>query len=465
LTAKQASNLKPKSYPIPESFIKFLRNRKEGFSELPIDIQAGLAYWILAAGNNRRKHKRDSDYMSIGYKEIEKFFGRGGLKKINHDLHLFHVIPSSQIRKETIGYKLTAPMQALKDEYLAQKPSKTRLMTLDGKIVKKVPRNPISSLTLEGAIATPVWREARPLNQVFVSSDAMERFFDYLVDRFKNNTNDEENIKFYIQRLAVFMHASQTNLADKDFIVPKYAEGNTGRLYTINDISLQNTPRIIRTAVLHGSYDYDIENCHYAIFSQLTERYGYKCKQIDYYLANKQQIREEIAKAVGIKEDQAKRCLLALMFGAKLSEWPDNAIPQIVGAGKAKVLYENSQFKAIASDVKQGRQLILKRWHHQSKTHITNSMGKSVEIEKPANVKLAYIIQGFEVKALWAVIKLYPDEISLLMHDGFTSTKELDLSLIEKTIKETTGMELKMSVKKIELPSDLKAFLEEYLGA
>jgi hypothetical protein len=49
------------------------------------------------------------------------------------------------------------------------------------------------------------------------------------------------------------------------------------------------------------------------------------------------------------------------MFGAKLNEWPYNAIPQIIGKGKARVLYENPQFQAVADDVKQGRQLILKR--------------------------------------------------------------------------------------------------------
>jgi hypothetical protein len=92
-------------------------------------------------------------------------------------------------------------------------------------------------------------------------------------------------------------------------------------------------------------------------------------------------------------------------------------------------------------------------------------MGKSVEIKENANVKLAYIIQGFEAKALWVVIKLYPDVISQLMHDGFKSNQELDLSLIEKSIKEATGMSLKISIKKIKLPVDLYAFLDEYLSA
>jgi hypothetical protein len=260
------------------------------------------------------------------------------------------------------------------------------------------------------------------------------------------------DVAYRLEILGQLIKLAQTDVAGRGFIVHRYAEGRTGRLYA-RGISLQTAPRIIRKAALHGLYDYDVENCHYAIFSQLAARFDCECAAIGHYLTHKNEVRESIAKAVGISIGQAKMCLLALMFGARLSEWEGNAIPEAIGI-RAKVLFENAQFMAIANEILDGRRVILSRWDKR-RTTLLNDMGRAVNLDEPANVRLAHIIQGLEAKALRAAINLYPDEVVLLMHDGFVSKRALDVQLIEKAMYADTGIRLEVAGELITLPADL----------
>lgn len=264
---------------------------------------------------------------------------------------------------------------------------------------------------------------------------------------------DVDDVTYRIEVISMLIRLAHTDVSGKGYIAHRYAEGRTGRLYA-RGISLQTAPRIVRKAALHGLYDYDIENCHYSIFYQLAARYNYECEAIKYYLGHKNEVRKAIAKSVGITIEQAKMCLLALMFGARLNEWKDNAIAQEIGQGAAKTLFANTHFRSIADDVIGGRKEILARWEKR-RTTLLNDMGKAVGLKEPANVKLAHIIQGIEAKALRASIRLYSDDVVLLMHDGFVSKRALDVQLIEQAIYQDTGMRLEVAGGIIALPADL----------
>ncbi len=43
----------------------------------------------------------------------------------------------------------------------------------------------------------------------------------------------------------------------------------------------------------------------------------------------------------------------------------------------------------------------------------------------------------------------YPEEMVLLMHDGFVSTVQLDTKRLEEAIRNATGYDLKVSEKRI----------------
>ena len=177
-------------------------------------------------------------------------------------------------------------------------------------------------------------------------------------------------------------------------------------------------------------------------------------KSFKYYLTHKKEIREKIANDIGMTIDDAKMCLLALMFGAKMSTWEDNSIPQAIGKVRAGALFKHPRFKAIAGELSRGKKLILER-STKSKTKLINVMGKSISLKESTNKRLSHIIQGIEAQALKACLTLYPDDIVLLMHDGFVSKKALDVPLIEQTIYKATGMQLQLSGGVITLPSEL----------
>ena len=449
-----------RDYFVPESFIIALQRGIKGFKTLDKSHQARMAFYVWIAGSNKRTHKKHEGYMSIGYMDLEKGFGRGGFKAINSSLCIFEVTNNWWwVKKITRGYKLTDVVQAIKDKYLAQaKPKITRLITMDGQAIRTLP-NAIAAKDLEGVTAT-AWKDARPLPAIPVNLKKMMELRDHLEKMPLQKTGDlfvdaaVDDVVYRLELLKQLIRLSDTDVAGRGFIVHRYAECSTGRLYANgNGINLQTAPRIIRKAALHGLYDYDVENCHYAIFSQLAARFNYECEGIKHYLAHKKEVREAIAREVGIRVEDAKMCLLALMYGARMSEWDGNAIPMAIGS-KAKALFENARFKAIASDIIEGRKIILSKWDKR-RTTLLNDMGKAVSLKAPANVRLSHIIQGLEAKALKAAIDLYPDEIVLLMHDGFVSKRSLDVTLIERAIYESTGLRLEVAGEPITLPDDL----------
>ena len=246
---------------------------------------------------------------------------------------------------------------------------------------------------------------------------------------------------------------SNNDITGRGYLIHRYAEAGSRRLYA-QGISLQNTSKLLRRVALNGLYDYDVENCHFSIFYQLADQCNYECEAIKYYLTHKKEIRDTIAKDIGITIEEIKMCLLALMFGAKMNTWKDNSIPQAIGQVKSSALFKHSTFKAIADELSQGKKLILKG-STKRKATLINVMGKPISLKESSNQKLSHIIQGIEAQALKACLTLYPDDIVLLMHDGFVSKKALDVPLIERTIYEATAIQLQLSGSVITLPSEL----------
>jgi hypothetical protein len=83
-------------------------------------------------------------------------------------------------------------------------------------------------------------------------------------------------------------------------------------------------------------------------------------------------------------------------------------------------------------------------------------MGKSIGLKEPAEDRLAHLIQGVEAQALRAIVELYPDEVVLLMHDGFVATRSLDVPLMERRMFDATGYRLTISSGVIHIPANLE---------
>jgi hypothetical protein len=449
-----------RDYQVPESFVIAMGKTIKGLSKLSNKQRVRLSYFIWTAGLNRRRHKKDDSFMSIGYVELNAAFGRDGFNQINSALKIFEVTKQWwHSRGLTKGYKLTEPVEQAKDKYLKSKrPKITRMMAFDGQAVRTLPEA-IAAKDLDDVTAT-AWKEAKPFNNIPVDLEAMRHMYEHLSQMVGKKTGDlfhddaeVDYILYRVEILGQLIRLANTDVAGIGHISHRYAQGRTGRLYA-RGISLQTAPKTIRHAALHGLYDYDIENCHYAIITQLASRYGLTCKFINDYIARKDEVRKQLSNELGISISQVKMCLLAIMYGARMVVRKGNAITDEIGEQKAKLLFKHELFIDIYADTLNGRKLILDKWKKSRKT-LTNDMGKRIRLNEPAEKRLAHLIQGIEAKALMSAIKLYPDDIVLLMHDGFVSKRSLDVTLMKRHMYEDTGYRLELSTKVIVVPDDL----------
>lgn len=464
-----------KSDFVPESFIRALQKGIHGFRMWPERYQWHITKLVWEEGLRRRTHRLKDGYMTVGYKELENSFGRGGFAKMNAALGIFEVTPNwhwqagrANSQNATKAYKLSPKASELKERYLKpRRDAVTRLIYLDSKDafvpLKSAPK-PIAAKVDDdplGVTAT-AWRNAKIFNKVPVDLDLLRELHAYLVRMLRPENlpqgdiflvAEAEDIERRAEWAGQIIKLAHTDVAGRGYVLHRYAECKTGRLYA-KGVSLQTAPRLIRAAALHGLYDYDIENCHYAIFAQLAAQCGYHTQAVQHYLIHKDDIREGIARRVGISVKQAKMTLLALMFGARTTERPDNAIPREIGPDKARTLYRDEEFSAIARDVGAGRDVILKAWP-TGRTTLLNDMGKSISLKTKPEIRIAHILQGIEAKSIRTAIDLFPDEIVLLMHDGFVTTRPIDKGLVEQRMFTETGYRLSLSGGVIELPPDL----------
>ena len=65
-------------------------------------------------------------------------------------------------------------------------------------------------------------------------------------------------------------------------------------------------------------------------------------------------------------------------------------------------------------------------------------------------------LRYIEAQAIKAAISCYPEDIVLLMHDGFVTTREIDVPLVERRMFEETGYRLKLAGAVIALQANLE---------
>ena len=95
-----------------------------------------------------------------------------------------------------------------------------------------------------------------------------------------------------------------------------------GRLYSEGANGMLNIPKHIKHIMMSGMgyYDYDLVNAHWNILYQLNRHYGGgMLLHIENYNKNVKKIRKELAKDVGIDEENMKVMLVALLYGASIN--------------------------------------------------------------------------------------------------------------------------------------------------
>lgn len=448
------------------------------FANEPIEVQAAVSTMVWAGTSSRREHATHEGYFSFHHTELDAAFC-GKFKKVNARLHFLDVKGTWRYASSTIsegftkGYRLTEAYQSCLSQFLADRANKTtRILDGNGGGFATIPPT-VGSLDMAGA-GTKRWgilNVNSSLSVVKVNTKALLELvavLDQVIDGFvliehpsqeptilDPNFIEALDLKNRAQKLLVM---SDTDILGKGNVMQRYVESQSGRLYGLGGASLQNASKILRYAALQGLQDYDINNCHFSVMVQMANKYGIECPHIADYISRKETIRSEIAEEVQISIEDTKKCMIALMYGAKTTGWHENAIPQLIGRHAAFILYQVPIFSNIVREVKSAGKAILDGTNANRQGGIENAFGKKIQTNKNTKKSrvLAHLLQGVEATALRACVEVASDSVVLLQHDGFTSTKRLHIPTLERAMKEATGFDLRLDEET--LMPDLLAF-------
>jgi hypothetical protein len=454
-----------------EAFLRYLARYLPGFKQQPKDVRLALCGMIYEAPSRYRAHSHHEGYSRFTWEELEQSFGRNGFAGINESLGVFEILKDdngreawSKTESRTKAYMLTEPVSIIRDNFLKGcfRRRATNLLTQDGKNLQSLPASAMAAKNKNGQnrrgfhglpVTTLVPVNLVQVKKLMVNIEA--RLLAHESGYVQGEIFSEvPNIKFLkaLHQDAAMIVSKARNVGWMGYVLHRYCEIESGRVYAEGVGNLQNCYRVLREAAMAGLYDIDIENCHYSILAQMAASHGYQCTEVLHYLANKKQFRAALATEFCISERQAKEALIALIYGAKFSVRATDALPKIFNDIKlAAKIYQHPKFLALRNDIAGARSAVLKAQTVTLRT-IKNCRGLTIRLDE-ANERqqLAHLLQGVEVTALEAAYRLYPREIILLQHDGFASTCQLDTKRIEAAMLEATGYLLEVEQKAIQV--------------
>jgi len=462
-----ASKKNPRHISNTNSYITAFQKEWPGFSKEDDGIQASLVHIMLHAFRPYRKHKKNEAAFSMEWKELKDHFGRDGFNEVNDRLKLIRILNRGYSFEEGGGvtneYMLTDKAYNICAKVRKKKTRGTLSIVRDGlnQIFHTLP-SVISSQDVKGKTDT-FWKEEKkyltqnvPIN--IKELDKLEKQFEKeLIQHGLFAQPSREDIYRRLYHIQQIRGDAHWQLVGRGMVAHVYDVTKTGRLVAIGT-NLQNAPRAVRKAALVGKWDYDFENCHYAILQQMVKRYGMDCPHIEYYLHHKEAVRRNLTKDIGLDERQTQRvknALIAIVYGAHATTSQYAALYEELGSKETVRRFLSTEtFKNLHPEVKQARDVILDNWPVNNRNYMTNDCGKGISITKDPNKRMAHLIQGVEAFLLRTALRLYPDDIILLLHDGFVSTRQLDREWIEREVKEVTEYDMELSEAQISMSPD-----------
>ncbi len=451
---------------------RFLLTHRPALRQESLKVQDEIANLLKVSRLKSKQHKTEAGHMFISYQEIYEKFGReGGMELLTTRYGIFTSPGDFSVKEGTTrAFKVAADLDTAMDEYFSKWAHRSRrppLVSNNGKAIRTLPAA-IGSLDTDGRNAQAQGKD-KVMSFVPVPVPLMKKYCKAL-NRLKGPQQDlfagngHQRINEHLDAVGRLMDSTNSH-GGQVGVVHRYQEKQSGRLYT-DGVSLQNIRSAVKNVALSGDWEYDIENCHFSILHQMAGQYGLDLPAVGYYLAHKGEVRKQISDEVGISLKQAKKCLISLIYGSTDSHRDPllqekkgrkaDAIPGEIGLDAALRLYKHPQWVALRGDVSKGRLKIIKKWP-RSRQSLINAMGKGIRAEARDKNKpeiLAHLVQGVEAKMLEVVRLLYPNTLSLMQHDGFTSRMRLDVNLIEEAITEATGYVVKMEETRAAVPAD-----------
>ena len=441
-----------------------------------------LVYFARKIYSGYYKHNTWEEYTSVSYKTLQKWFGRE-----YHDITdilLEHTEDWSHNDKITRGWKLNDRCKEIFDEYFTKEVRQketNKLLGLDGRVLKTFPKHGIiKSVNRDGRRLRKEEKMENNINNTTrVNFNNIQRCIDVIREIKDTGKIGKENLNKYTKPLMKIdpddLTEIRNNLTDlrdiadsellpKGKIYQHYFEGESGRVYTTGNTSIQQMNRIVRPIVMGGLgyWDYDIQNCHFTLLKHIAKYYGYKrLDSIEDYLENKSSIRKRLALLVDEDMKNIKTILLAILYGASQQVRKGNDITELIGRKKQYELNEDAFIDKLYSDIKGLTKHIVDITERERQKHpylqiygktilywqnirhkrlaVVGENGKKV----PGRKILAHILQGLESKILDVIMGSIGRDIKVLIHDGFITESFIEHKELSKVVKETLNIDVK----------------------
>ena len=261
---------------------------------------------------------------------------------------------------------------------------------------------------------------------------------------------------------------SLNNTLVSNFIPQNYREGTSGRLCPHNAStypSIIPMSKEVKALIFSGKelYDYDVSNCHFAIFIGLCKRYGIECPCINDYMKYKKEYRQMWCEEFQVGGKILKANILSWLYGAKNNPIVITDLQAELGYEALEAIQNDRILSRIYDEIQFGRKVIVEH-HRNSNGLITNILGKEqprkdVDKKNKLGSELSHIQFGIESKIMEIVNHFVPNEMILLIYDGWISNK-VDISAIEQEVKNQLGFDIKFEEELIQPPilDDLMRF-------
>jgi predicted acetyltransferase len=281
---------------------------------------------------------------------------------------------------------------------------------------------------------------------------SLKEVFNYDVGMYivKHFDRYEEEISSVSRRNSVVYTPKQLifNYVEKSLNGKKTTEYNQsygeGRLQAKHSLSLQNLPRRFRHSVARGIYrDYDMKNAHPVILLFLCKMYGLSCKELEYYVENREKCLEEIK---GVSRENAKRAYLALTNGGR-------------DVGITNLSSLSSHFQAYRSEMNNLHLSFTQRNPEDYEKWCKYKKERGKESNLPASFVNSLLCK-WENRILGVLMEYFnikEGDTAVLCFDGIMVKEDQKCDLIEmsKLVKSRLGIDMVMSVKDFDNPLNL----------
>jgi hypothetical protein len=423
-------------------------------------------------GFNKHKHIKRSIHIgscSLWSKDLRKRFNEYGMDYTKVIPHFFDTIDDEYDKKNKVTkyYKLKDSVidcliHNLKTTQTFLKNSET------GKSIHNLSDNGVRQTYIDkNGISQRCSTTIKINTWVKGNEEVIDKYIsDLEQNRDKVNILLKPRIEKYLLELCSLKSLLNNNL--KNGYIPQIYKQSTGGRLTGKGFHLLNIKKKLRFIFFSemGLYDYDISNCHYSIFSNLSRQNGFITEGIDYYLKNKSKVRETLSEDLELTIKQVKEGLISLIYGNSIIRGnistTNSLYEKFRSVDVIRQFSEHKIIKRLISDIKKGTKLIINttpvtkknRYGERiinvigSSQNIYNEKGRLIEERK----RLHHILTGWEVKLIEFINSVIGDKMISLSYDGWVG-EEIDTDYIEKKLSEEFDFDIKISTEQIVSPT------------